>query len=112
MDEYQDTNSCQYRLLKQLAGPRAAFTAVGDDDQSIYAWRGANVENLRLLRDEFPRLEVIKLEQNYRSTVRILESANHLIAHNPKLFEKKLWSELGYGDPLQVIACKNEEEEA
>ena len=88
VDEYQDTNSCQYRLLKQLAGPRAAFTAVGDDDQSIYAWRGANVENLRLLRDEFPRLEVIKLEQNYRSTVRILESANHLIAHNPKLFEK------------------------
>jgi len=112
VDEYQDTNSCQYRLLKQLAGPRAAFTAVGDDDQSIYAWRGANVENLRLLRDEFPRLEVIKLEQNYRSTVRILESANHLIAHNPKLFEKKLWSELGYGDPIQVIAFKDDADEA
>ena len=112
IDEYQDTNTCQYRLLKLLAGPRAAFTAVGDDDQSIYAWRGANVENLRLLRDEFPRLSVIKLEQNYRSTVRILEAANHLIAHNPKLFEKKLWSELGYGDPIQVIAAKDDEEEA
>lgn len=112
IDEYQDTNTCQYRLLKLLAGPRAAFTAVGDDDQSIYAWRGANLDNLRLLRDEFPRLKVIKLEQNYRSTVRILESANHLIAHNPKLFEKKLWSELGYGDPIQVIAAKDEAQEA
>jgi len=112
IDEYQDTNTCQYRLLKLLAGPRAAFTAVGDDDQSIYAWRGANVDNLRLLRDEYPKLAVIKLEQNYRSTVRILEAANHLIAHNPKLFEKKLWSELGYGDPIQVIAAKDDEEEA
>lgn len=112
IDEYQDTNTCQYRLLKLLAGPRAAFTAVGDDDQSIYAWRGANVDNLRLLRDEYPKLAVIKLEQNYRSTVRILEAANHLIAHNPKLFEKKLWSALGYGDPIQVIAHKNDEEEA
>ena len=112
IDEYQDTNTCQYQLLKQLAGPRAAFTAVGDDDQSIYAWRGANVDNLRLLRDEYPKLSVIMLEQNYRSTVRILEAANHLIAHNPKLFEKKLWSELGYGDPIQVIACKDDDEEA
>ena len=112
IDEYQDTNVCQYRLLKQLAGPRAAFTAVGDDDQSIYAWRGANVDNLRLLRDEYPKLSVIMLEQNYRSTVRILEAANHLIAHNPKLFEKKLWSELGYGDPIQVIASKDDTEEA
>ncbi len=112
IDEYQDTNTCQYRLLKLLAGPRAAFTAVGDDDQSIYAWRGANVENLRLLRDEFPRLAIIKLEQNYRSTVRILEAANHLIAHNPKLFEKKLWSELGYGDPIQVLVAKDDEQEA
>ena len=112
IDEYQDTNTCQYRLLKLLAGPRAAVTAVGDDDQSIYAWRGANLDNLRLLRDEFTQLTVIKLEQNYRSTVRILESANQLIAHNPKLFEKKLWSELGYGDPIQVIAAKDEAEEA
>ena len=112
IDEYQDTNTCQYRLLKLLAGPRAAFTAVGDDDQSIYAWRGANVDNLRLLRDEYPKLAVIMLEQNYRSTVRILEAANHLIAHNPKLFEKKLWSELGYGDPIQVIASKDDDEEA
>jgi len=112
IDEYQDTNTCQYQMLKQLAGPRAAFTAVGDDDQSIYAWRGANVDNLRLLSEEYPKLAVIKLEQNYRSTVRILEAANHLIAHNTKLFEKKLWSELGYGDPIQVIATKDDEEEA
>ena len=112
IDEYQDTNACQYQMLKLLAGPHAAFTAVGDDDQSIYAWRGANIDNLRLLRDEYPKLAVIMLEQNYRSTVRILEAANHLIAHNPKLFEKKLWSQLGYGDPIQIIANKDDDAEA
>ncbi len=112
VDEYQDTNLCQYRLLKQLAGPRAAFTAVGDDDQAIYAWRGANVENLRRLQEDFPRLAVIKLEQNYRSMVRILRAANGLIANNTKLFEKKLWSELGLGEPIQVFAARDEEEEA
>jgi ATP-dependent DNA helicase Rep len=112
VDEYQDTNLCQYRLLKQLAGPRAAFTAVGDDDQAIYAWRGANVENLRLLKDDFPKLEVIKLEQNYRSMIRILRAANSLISNNTKLFDKKLWSELGVGDPIQVFAARDEEAEA
>jgi len=112
VDEYQDTNLCQYRLLKLLAGPRAAFTAVGDDDQAIYAWRGANVENLRLLKEDFPRLNVIKLEQNYRSMIRILRAANGLIANNTKLFEKKLWSELGVGDPIQVFAARDEEAEA
>jgi ATP-dependent DNA helicase Rep len=112
VDEYQDTNLCQYRLLKLLAGPRAAFTAVGDDDQAIYAWRGANVENLRLLKDDFPKLEVIKLEQNYRSMIRILRAANGLIANNTKLFDKKLWSELGVGDPIQVFAARDEEAEA
>jgi ATP-dependent DNA helicase Rep len=112
VDEYQDTNKCQYRLLKLLAGVRAAFTAVGDDDQSIYAWRGADVENLHLLQQDFPQLKVIKLEQNYRSTVRILKAANSLIAHNPKLFEKKLWSEHGHGDAIQVHACRDGEHEA
>ncbi|KYC29014.1 ATP-dependent DNA helicase Rep [Sterolibacterium denitrificans] len=112
VDEYQDTNKCQYRMLKLLAGPRAAFTAVGDDDQSIYAWRGADVENLHLLQKDFPQLKVIKLEQNYRSTVRILQAANSLIAHNPKLFEKKLWSEHGHGDAIQVHACRDGEHEA
>jgi ATP-dependent DNA helicase Rep len=112
IDEYQDTNACQYRLVNQIAGLRGAFTAVGDDDQAIYAWRGADVENLNVLQKDFPRLNVIKLEQNYRSTVRILRAANHLIAHNPKLFEKKLWSELGNGDPIRLIAAKDEEDEA
>lgn len=112
IDEYQDTNTCQYRLVKLLSGSRGAFTAVGDDDQAIYAWRGANVENLHLLQNDFPNLQVIKLEQNYRSTVRILRAANTLIANNPKLFEKRLWSDLGLGDPIQVMAAKDEEQEA
>ncbi|WP_269532706.1 UvrD-helicase domain-containing protein [Chitinimonas sp. BJYL2] len=112
IDEYQDTNTCQYRLIKLLTGFHGKFTAVGDDDQSIYAWRGANVENLNLLKEDFPRLEVIKLEQNYRSTSRILKAANSVIANNPKLFEKQLWSELGIGDPISVVEMKDEEHEA
>ncbi|MES2770726.1 MAG: UvrD-helicase domain-containing protein [Pseudomonadota bacterium] len=112
VDEYQDTNTCQYQLLKLLAGPRAAFTAVGDDDQAIYGWRGANVENLRGLPQDYPQLKVIKLEQNYRSTVSILSAANALIGHNTKLFEKRLWSDLGQGDPIRVSICKDNEQEA
>ena len=112
VDEYQDTNACQYRQLKQLAGPRAAFTAVGDDDQAIYGWRGADIENLRGLPRDYPNLKLIKLEQNYRSTVRILKAANALIGHNEKLFDKKLWSELGHGDPITVTVCKDNEKEA
>ena len=112
VDEYQDTNACQYSLLKQLAGPRAAFTAVGDDDQAIYGWRGADIENLRGLPRDYPNLKLIKLEQNYRSTVRILKAANTLIAHNEKLFDKKLWSDLGQGDPISVTVCKDSEKEA
>ncbi|MCO5120161.1 MAG: UvrD-helicase domain-containing protein [Burkholderiaceae bacterium] len=112
VDEYQDTNACQYELLKRLVGPRAAFTAVGDDDQSIYGWRGATLENLNRLSTEFPRLKVIKLEQNYRSSTTILAAANRLIEHNPKLHQKKLWSELGVGDPIQVVPCDDDEAEA
>lgn len=112
VDEYQDTNACQYRMLKQLAGVRAAFTAVGDDDQAIYGWRGADIANLRNLPQDYPRLKVIKLEQNYRSTVRILKAANTLIAHNEKLFDKRLWSDLGQGDPITVTVCKDNEKEA
>ncbi|MDD5331117.1 MAG: UvrD-helicase domain-containing protein, partial [Sulfuricella sp.] len=112
VDEYQDTNSCQYQLLRQLTGDRGAFTAVGDDDQAIYGWRGADVQNLHTLREDYPRLHVVKLEQNYRSCIRILRVANSLIAHNTKLFDKKLWSDLGLGDPIQVVAAKNEEHEA
>ncbi len=112
IDEYQDTNACQYHLVKLLTGSQGQFTAVGDDDQAIYAWRGADVENLRQLTTDFPQLQVIKLEQNYRSTVRILRAANHVIANNPKLFEKRLWSDLGLGDLIQVHPAKDEEHEA
>ena len=112
IDEYQDTNRAQYRLMHQLAGVRGAFTAVGDDDQAIYAWRGADVENLRQLSVDYPQLKVIKLEQNYRSTSRILHAANTVIAHNEKLFEKKLWSEHGAGEPVTVVACQTPEHEA
>lgn len=112
VDEYQDTNAIQYELLKSLAGERAMFTAVGDDDQSIYGWRGATIDNLRRLPNEFPNLKVIPLEQNYRSTGHILRAANAVIGNNPKLFEKKLWSDLGEGDPVQVVECDNEEHEA
>ncbi len=112
VDEYQDTNAAQYRLVQQLVGVRGALTVVGDDDQSIYAWRGAQPENLALLKDDFPTLKVIKLEQNYRSSGRILKAANQLIGNNPHVFEKRLWSELGYGDPLKVIRARNEDHEA
>ena len=112
VDEYQDTNASQYLLVKMLVGSQARFTVVGDDDQSIYAWRGARPENLALLKEDFPHLKVVMLEQNYRSTSRILRAANTLIANNPHVFEKQLWSELGYGEPLRVIRCRNEEAEA
>lgn len=108
VDEYQDTNLTQYQLVKLLAGNLGRFTVVGDDDQSIYAWRGAQPENLMQLQKDFTRLQVIKLEQNYRSTGRILKVANHLIANNPHTFEKRLWSELGYGDPLRVLSHKDD----
>ena len=112
VDEYQDTNAVQYELLKLLVGERTPFTAVGDDDQSIYGWRGATVDNLKRLPQEYPKLKVIPLEQNYRSTGAILRAANHVIAANPKLFEKKLWSEHGDGEPVRLIECDGEEHEA
>lgn len=112
IDEYQDTNRAQYRLLKHLAGVRGHFTAVGDDDQSIYAWRGANPENLNELAQDFPQLRLVKLEQNYRCSGRILRAANAVIANNAHLFEKRLWSALGEGEPLRVLRCKDETEEA
>ncbi len=112
VDEYQDTNGSQYELVKLLTGERGTLTVVGDDDQSIYAWRGAQPENLKLLSEDFPDLKVIKLEQNYRSMRRILHAANHLIANNPHVFEKRLWSDLGHGDRLRVMRAKSEEDEA
>ncbi len=112
VDEYQDTNGAQYELVRLLAGPRGAFTVVGDDDQSIYAWRGARPENLARLKDDYPTLKVIMLEQNYRSSARILALANHLIANNPHVFEKRLWCEHGPGEPPRVLACRDEGHEA
>ena len=112
VDEYQDTNTSQYQLVKLLVGERARFTVVGDDDQSIYSWRGAKPQNLVLLSKDFPGLRLIKLEQNYRSAGRILKAANILIANNPHEFDKQLFSELGYGDPIRVIGTRDEEHEA
>ncbi len=112
VDEVQDTNASQYRLLRLLAGARAALTAVGDDDQAIYAWRGATLDNLANLQRDYPNLHVIKLEQNYRSSGRILTAANALIAANPKLFEKTLWSDHGPGDPVTISPMNDDLHEA
>ncbi|MGL4937240.1 DNA helicase Rep, partial [Shewanella sp.] len=112
VDEYQDTNTSQYEMVKLLVGERARFTVVGDDDQSIYSWRGAKPQNLVLLGKDFPKLKLIKLEQNYRSSQRILRAANILIANNPHVYDKALFSELAYGEPLRVLFAANEEQEA
>lgn len=112
VDECQDTNNAQYELIKQMVGMHTRFTLVGDDDQSIYAWRGARPENIAELKQDYPGIQVVKLEQNYRSTRRILKAANTLIANNPHVFDKKLWSDLGVGDEVRVVKCKNDEEEA
>ena len=112
VDEYQDTNTSQYELVKLLVGERARFTVVGDDDQSIYSWRGAKPQNLVLLGKDFPALKLIKLEQNYRSSQCILRAANILIANNPHVYDKALFSDLAYGEPLRVITVANEEQEA
>ena len=112
VDEYQDTNATQYEMLKLLVGARGRFTAVGDDDQSIYGWRGATLDNLKKLPQDYPNLKVVKLEQNYRSTSAILRAANNVIGPNPKLFPKTLFSELGEGEPVRVIDCDSEEHEA
>ena len=111
VDEYQDTNVCQYELVKLLTGLRKELTVVGDDDQSIYAWRGAKPENIAQLQTDYPNLTVVKLEQNYRSTSLILESANALIANNDHLFDKNLWSNLGEGEKIRIIPCKSAEHE-
>ncbi len=112
VDEYQDTNTSQYELVKLLTGRLGNFTVVGDDDQSIYSWRGAQPKNLELLQKDFPNLQVVKLEQNYRSAGRILKAANRLIQNNPHLFEKKLWSEKHFGEPIRILSVKNDNDEA
>jgi len=111
VDEYQDTNASQYELVKLITGEKGLLTVVGDDDQSIYSWRGAKPQNLVLLGEDFPQLKLIKLEQNYRSSGRILKCANVLIANNPHVYDKALFSELNYGVELRVVQTKNEEHE-
>jgi ATP-dependent DNA helicase Rep len=112
VDEYQDTNTSQYEIIKLVCGTRQKLTVVGDDDQSIYAWRGARPENINRLQQDFPGLQVVKLEQNYRSSSRILKAANALIANNQHLFEKKLWSAAGPGEFIRVFPCKSADEES
>jgi ATP-dependent DNA helicase Rep len=112
VDEYQDTNTSQYEIIKLVCGTRQKFTVVGDDDQSIYAWRGARPENIKRLQQDFPDLQVVKLEQNYRSSSRILKAANALIANNERLFEKNLWSAAGTGEFIRVFPCKSADEES
>ncbi|HCK26398.1 MAG TPA: ATP-dependent DNA helicase Rep, partial [Alcanivorax sp.] len=111
VDEYQDTNGAQYELVRMLTHPEGRFTVVGDDDQSIYAWRGARPENLAKLQEDWPDLKVVKLEQNYRSTGRILKAANTVIANNPHVFEKSLWSDYGYGEAIRIAALRDEDAE-
>ncbi|MCE7032198.1 UvrD-helicase domain-containing protein [Lysobacter sp. GX 14042] len=112
VDECQDTNDAQYRLLKAIAGPRGLFTCVGDDDQSIYAWRGANPDNLLELGRDYPALRVVKLEQNYRCSNRVLRAANALIANNPHEHPKTLWSEQPDGERIRVWECRDAAHEA
>ena len=112
VDEYQDTNTIQYQLIKLIIGIRNKFTVVGDDDQSIYSWRGADPKNLTKITEDFPSIKVIKLEQNYRSTNNILQIANKLIANNDHIFNKNLFSNLGAGEKVKVIETENEEQEA
>ncbi|MDO4776476.1 MAG: UvrD-helicase domain-containing protein [Cardiobacteriaceae bacterium] len=112
VDEYQDTNDCQYALMRLLTGAGEAFTVVGDDDQSIYAFRGAQPQNLLHLHEDYPRLKTVKLEQNYRCDQRILTAANALIANNAHIVEKRLWSTIDDGEGIHVYRLRNEEAEA
>lgn len=112
VDEFQDTNSIQYQWLKMLAGPNTAVMAVGDDDQSIYGWRGARVENIVRFTQDFAPVQVIRLEQNYRSTNTILQAANSLIANNRERMGKSLWTQGEYGEKIQLYSAFNELEEA
>ncbi len=112
VDEYQDTNHAQYRLLQLLAEHHHNICAVGDPDQSIYAFRGADIRNILEFERDFPETRTIPLEQNYRSTNAILEAANAVIAHNSERKEKRLWSELGDGDPVRVIEVEDEQAES
>ncbi|MEO7013946.1 MAG: DNA helicase II [Dokdonella sp.] len=112
IDEFQDTNTLQYAWIRVLAGNTGQVFVVGDDDQAIYGWRGARVENVQHFLRDFPNAKTIRLEQNYRSTANILGAANAVIAHNPSRLGKQLWTADGSGDPIEVYAAYNEQDEA
>jgi DNA helicase-2/ATP-dependent DNA helicase PcrA len=112
VDEYQDTNRAQYLLVKLLTEEHRQVTVVGDDDQSVYSWRGADIANILSFEDDFPDATVVRLEQNYRSYSTILDSANALVAHNRGRKAKRLWTERGPGEPVVVFECRDEHEEA
>jgi DNA helicase-2/ATP-dependent DNA helicase PcrA len=112
IDEFQDTNSIQYGFVRLLAGDSGRVFVVGDDDQAIYGWRGAKVENVQRFLRDFPGAQVIRLEQNYRSSATILDAANAVIAHNPDRLGKKLWTDSGEGEPVDLYAAYNEIDEA
>jgi DNA helicase-2/ATP-dependent DNA helicase PcrA len=112
VDEYQDTNHAQYRLIRSLAAGHQSIFVVGDSDQSIYSWRGADIRNILDFEKDFPNARTIRLEQNYRSTQHILDAANAVIEHNEGRQEKRLWSELGQGEPVRVVECQDERSEA
>ena len=112
VDEFQDTNAIQYAFVRVLAGPEGHVFVVGDDDQAIYGWRGAKVENVQGFLRDFPGAQTIRLEQNYRSTANILGAANAVISHNPDRIGKELWTDSGDGDPIDLYAAYNEMDEA
>jgi DNA helicase-2/ATP-dependent DNA helicase PcrA len=112
IDEFQDTNTLQYAWIRVLAGNTGKVFVVGDDDQAIYGWRGARVENVQHFLRDFPSAKTIRLEQNYRSTANILGAANAVIAHNPSRLGKQLWTADGSGDPIELYAAYNEQDEA
>lgn len=112
VDEFQDTNTIQYAWLRMLAGTTVFVTAVGDDDQSIYGWRGAKIENIQHFSHDFPQVVTTRLEQNYRSTGTILQAANAVIEHNSGRLGKKLWTDRGEGEPISLYAAFNEQDEA
>ena len=112
VDEYQDTNKAQYEMIRLLTSESRNLCVVGDDDQSIYGWRGADVRNILDFEKDFPDAKVIRLEQNYRSTANILDAANHLIANNEQRKDKKLWTESGEGERIRLYCASDEHDES
>src|SRR5260370_6587069 len=112
IDEYQDTNRAQYELIRALAGKRGNIVAVGDQDQSIYRFRGADINNILNFEHDFPGAKIVKLEQNYRSTGNILDAATGVVSRNVARKGKRLFTDIGSADPVRIAPCSNDREEA